>query len=370
MEDFQSHFEAGCEEAAAVPAMPQPRSQRPKLVLVLVVALVAMAAGGGIVYMMLPTDGGKASHPAGGRDVGVKQVKVLTEAAARKEALRRVKAALRSPKGSTRILVTDLLRLKRKPPEVLREDLRHVLQHDEQPEVLVNTANILARVGDRAAVPRLVDLLSKAPPRTKTGWAYAEALVMLGEEKGRRRLHRDLQALQHAKGAARISFPYILPFIGRLGDKEARTTLSAHVKGVMDPKRRYELMGYLAEMGDSKAKADLVRVVTTAEWPERVRAARALVKVDAARARETLRAALDKTHGGDRLIAAIELASVFKDASSAKILVEFLESRKHDRLDRERAVVALGHLHLSPKTLINALGDESVGLAAAVALLR
>jgi len=361
MEDFVAQLRAGFEDVAENPA---PRRDHGRLLVLIAVVLVAMGAGGSLVYLLLPhgTTNGHPTRPTPDARPVVK--KRLSTKKALVVAYRRVDRALTSSQAADRILAVELLDQMRRPMLTVREQLRHMLATDDQPAVLRHAALLLARMKDQTSIPPIRKRLALA--QGVTACDYAEALAMLGDRGGLDRLHQELH-----KATALRRAP-VLEALGRLGDPKARDGLRSIVdQMVKGSGKKYQIWGYLAQLGDTRARDTLARIANTNDWPARIKAAIALLPTRQEAALATLRQALDHTDGHDRLDAASHLA-YFRDAIAAKVLLEFLDSGR-DTAHRKDSAIALGHLEDAStlKALIMTLDDTSqtVSLAAAVGLL-
>ena len=372
MEDFLAQFRQGCREAALVPDEPEARLRRPGRTAILTVATLATVLGCGIFYFAKPAAPPPRQAPQRAR-TKVPRPRAITPKDTRRVAQQLVMDALTADKAAQRILATELLAQMDTPPRTLQAELRELLENDAQPTVRVQAAMALARMKDRGVVGRLDKLMRDAPPRSKVGWGYAEALVILGEPRGAAHLRADLRALATARGADRLKQRPILRVLGRLGDRTVLKALKKHLaSAVMDTDLRFELTGYVAAMGDVEARKRLTREAATSDWPTRVKAAAALLAADPEAGRQTLRDALKHTRDTARLAAAVQLGRVFQDAEVAGVLVEFHKSPK--QTFRRESVLALGYLDTprATKALTRALDDSAyeVALAAALGLMR
>jgi len=372
MEDFIEHFEAGFNEAAQPTGYPTSTGRKgPSMALIAIVALVAMSVGGALVYLLLPKQDGAASVPRAA-DAAVRHP--LTVEEARPIALKRVKAAL-SAAGPERKRALEILAEMKRPMTVVRQELRAVLgASGSSPEAKKDAALALSRVPDTdGATADLLGRLLDAPTTTPTmGRVYAKALALLGHERGRAWLRGQLSRSRCADERERFLCQALLVDLGELGDPAAKTGLKQMLEREVLPPLRLRWQEHLAALGDKQEEKKLAETAETNEWPVRVKAATALLRIEGHRdqALQVLRQALTRTQGGDRLAAAFQLG-LFRDASSAKVLIEFLESPKGAY--RTESVIALGHLAVptAREALVKALGDASKDLqvAAAVALL-
>lgn len=251
---------------------------------------------------------------------------------------------------------------------MLEAELRAALT-DPHPSVRRAAARALGRIEDKGAAPALRKAMGRSVGYI--AWDIAGALARLGDPSGAARLRADLRKLTSARDEFKRK--YILHILGELKDPAAAAwgKLIEDRRRMVTPGLRRKALGYLAALGDNKARAELERAVESEAWPARVEAARALSATDPELSRKVLRRALAESTGRSRLSAACQLAA-FGDARAAEILIEFLDSA--DPVVRQKSALALGALPGSPggSALRRALGDPErrVALAAAVALLR
>jgi serine/threonine protein kinase/HEAT repeat protein len=372
MEDFLSAFEEGfrasLEESTSLQARAADQTvrsaRRSSVLLGVAMAILALALGAVLVYLLKPRATPAAVH--WGKVTMVNEETPKAEPARPgdpdAEARTAVAKALASSSSQTRKRVTDTLARLGRP--ILVDELVKELS-DPDPGVRRAAALALGSMGDRSVVPNLKKALVE-----NVGYAavdMAAALAELGDASGAERLRKEL-----AGAKEEFKKKYILHALGRAKDRSAlawRKLLDG--SRIIDPTLKLRALGYLAALDDDEAKKHLKAAASTGDWPTRVLAAEALRAVDPAAAHKILIEAVDSAPDPQKVQAAALLAQ-FGDARSEAVLLKALVATEPEV--RATSVLALGRLgkESSRGAIVKLLHDpvEEVALGAAVALLR
>ena len=229
----------------------------------------------------------------------------------------------------------------------LRKDaytiLRNALRSSE-PTVRIPAADALGKLGHRASLPLLTELVQKDPDQLLRGHV-AEALAAIGDAAS-----APLLAQLEAAAPAPLKV-YYASTLARLGDARAHDRLAAFAR---DPDLAVSLqaglsLADLSRPGDARAIKALTALVAQEAKLNQIRpyaGAMLLTKLAALRhaeARKILLASLDHSREGARLAAAEGLATL-GDAAGRKPLLDVLASSAspENRLVAAVALVRLG----------------------------
>ncbi len=235
---------------------------------------------------------------------------------------------------------------------------------DADPNVRRTAARTLGKIKDPRAIPQLRKALASSLEFLTVD--IAQSLALLGDRSAVIRLKRELKRAKNP-----ITRKYVLHALGSLGEPAALAwrEFTQQKQLALSP-GMFRALGYLAQLGEADARAELEQSMKSGSWPLRVLAARAYLPLDQEAAAEVLRSAVSLAPGVERTEAAISLAQIGDD-SSLNVLIE--SSKSAETILRWRSILALARLPRpqARQRLRDALGaqDREVALAAAVALL-